>query len=304
MKTFSKIVMAAALLGLNAYGQEDTRGNEIRNSIPDMPLVATLRHRGGNGGDTIGGQFSTIASNGLKVLKSHCAQRPHELCDSIESFEKAFQKNGPEFVTVLSDDVVEADDGNPRDAVNFVHTDGKRYIVVSRERWKAIESMGYRQAEKKITLVLHEYFSLLGLETSDYYAASDKFLTMAQNEDYDLEKVAGSSSLPEPNSMRMVEPEKNELERAKKLEVQSKLIQLGYDIKSEASESRYDFKINVTCNGFLMKTCSGYLELVDQYKKYDKVPYDDLIIEKAMGKKKAINLLLTQAFSDFPAFRQ
>ena len=94
MKTFSKIVVAAALLGLNAYGQEVTRVNEIRNTVPNLPLIVTLRHRGGNGGDTIGGQFSTIAANGLKVLKAQCAQSPHELCDSVESFERAFQKNG------------------------------------------------------------------------------------------------------------------------------------------------------------------------------------------------------------------
>lgn len=303
MKTFSKIAVAAALLGMNAYGQDNFRQRDSDDLLPQIPISAILRHRGGNGGDTIGGQFSTIANNGLKVLKAHCAQAYHELCASVGEFEKTFNKGDSGFVTVLSDDNVEADDGNPRDAVNFVHTDGKRYIVVSRERWKAIEAMAYGQEEKKITLVLHEYFSLLGLETSDYYVASDKFITMAQNQDYDLKKIAGSSALPEPNSLAMVEAESSELSKAKKLEVQSKLIQLGYDIKSDSSEARYDYKLNVTCGGFVLKTCSGYLELVDSYKEFDRVPYDRHIIEKAIGKQKTVNALLNKAFEDFPAIR-
>ncbi len=178
----------------------------------------------------------------------------------------------------------------------------RELFIVSTESWRNLEK-SYNPAKRKLSLVLHEYFSLIGIDASDYYVASDEFIRLVEDEDYDISRIADSSPLPSPSSLRIREVENSELDKGKKLEIQSKLTQLGYDIVDGSENARYEFKLNISCKGFITKTCSSYLEMVDSYKNINKVAHEKFEIEKAIGKKNAINDLLNSTFRDFPFFQ-
>ncbi len=133
MKTFSKIIISAALIGTSAFAQETTVDRERENQANyDILRIVrgstTARHRGGNGGNSIAAQFNAIAGNAYKALMSHCAEDRHELCEYLDDFGSALTKGEPDFVTVLTNPVLIAYDGNPRDALNVIEEDGERTI--------------------------------------------------------------------------------------------------------------------------------------------------------------------------------
>lgn len=289
MKTFSSF-MLTLLLCLNAMAQLNG-SNDRPDSFPelseadrrllleqqiDIEGMMLMRHRGGNGGDSIAAEFTTIAQNAAIVLDNICLTSSSDLCYYREDFKDMLDKESESFVKVLSAPSVLAYDDKPRDAVNFVDANGKKHIIVGADRWNEIKQDYYGKTERKFVLVIHEYFSLLGLESSDYYPRSSELFSLIQRNGFEMNRISSNKLIPEACSISI---QKNDsLEDNMLRDIESFMLDKDFVLKDSDANARYIMKTTVTCDrGGLLSSdsCSVYTEITDTLK-FREVIYDRL----------------------------
>lgn len=341
MKTFSKcLIMSLALLSTQARStltedmdkekakteaeqesetRQEREAAEIQEDfeiqpinleelVPDFHSRSQLQqegliraHRGGNGGNSIAAQFAGIASNAAQIWNAICQESNVALCDSLSDYKALLNNQRPEFVTVLSSPMVYADDGREREAVNLQRKDGKSVIVVGEQKWREIDSDYYDKTSRKINLVLHEYLSILGLDSSDYYGVSKDLYDLMEDRGFDTEKVASHSSLGDACSVAVVE--NNKIPTSTTREIKSKLNQLGYNTDAGASP-RYSLTLSQHCSGFLVTNCAVYAEMEDSFKVESmKVAFSLHEDSRSFSKEESVNKSLSKIFKNFPACR-
>lgn len=286
MRTISSFVLTM-LLSLNVMAQSSNENGsskfpELNESdrrllleqVVDIQGMMLMRHRGGNGGDSIAAEFTTIAKNASTILDDICLYSNSDLCAYREDFANMMDKDSASFVKVLSAPSVLAYDDKPRDAVNFVDANGQRHIIVGADRWDEINSDYYGKHERKFILVIHEYFSLLGLESSDFYPKSNELYSLIEMNGYKLSKISSNKQLAEKCSIKI--EQHDSLEESHLRDIQTFMTDRNYEIKDSETQARFLMKTTLTCQaGSLFKadTCSVYTEIVDNYK-YREVVYD------------------------------
>lgn len=288
-------------LPLRFPGLSDAERNILENDLIDIEGTMLLRHRGGNGGDTIASEFTTIAKNAAQVWTELCKEVAFDLCDYAEQFQDMLNKDSQDFVKVLSAPSVLAYDDKPRDAVNFVDSNGVKNIVVSSERWEEISNDYYQKYDRRIIIVLHEYFSLLGLESSDYYPRSRDLLTIIKSYGYNINKI-GTNKLLANGCTVHINANENVSESLFR-DLVTFMDEKEYEIKDVNTQARYIMKANLNCDssGFLHHACSVYTEIVDTYK-YNEVVYDSFETHKAwLRKNKVIDIAFNNALSGIEA---
>jgi len=275
----------------------DSERNILENNLIDIEGTMLMRHRGGNGGDTIASEFTTIANNAAIIWEELCKETYFGLCEYLDQYKDMLDKEKRDFVKVLSSPSVLAYDDKPRDAVNFVDAQGGSNIIVSADRWEAIANDYYNKYDKRITIVLHEYFSLLGIESSDYYPRSRELVTLIKNYGYDISKVGTNKSLPESCTMHIEQDES--IEDSLFRDMTTFISEKNYTTLAQPTQARFIMKSNLNCDtsGIFNHACSVYTEIVDTLKGREVV-YDRLETEKAwIRKSKVIDIVFNKALS-------
>lgn len=284
-------------LPTNFPGLSESERNLLESNLIDIEGTMLLRHRGGNGGDTIASEFTTIAKNASQVWTELCKEVDFDLCDYADQFADMLNKESKDFVKVLSAPSVLAYDDKPRDAVNFVDANGVKNIVVATDRWQEISKDYYQKYDRRIIIVLHEYFSLLGLESSDYYPRSRDLLTIIKSYGYNISKISSNKSLASGCTIN-IEANEN-VDDSLYRDLVTFMTEKNYETKDVSTQARYIMKANLNCDssGFLHHACSVYTEIVDTYK-YNEVVYDSFETHKAwLRKNKVIDIAFNNALS-------
>lgn len=278
----------------------------LQNSLPPSaqkalsPVLGSpylLSHRGGNGGNSIASEFTGVANNLAKAWEALCGESLLNICSNLDSFKSLLERNHSSFVTVLSNPAVAAYDGEVREAVNFERADGKHYIMVGEDSWKNIETSYYEKNERKINLVLHEYFSILGLESSDYYEKSRELYDFLERADYDMEKIADERKLPSPCSISV--DSNGSLGERKTREIKTKLKQEGY--KHTEGIARFKLTASKNCDdSVFLPTCSVYIEISDTFKNGSPAVFDAHRSSRNFSMSSSLNIALAKAFDDMP----
>lgn len=312
MKIFSRLLLMTALLSLPAHaegfdfpvGDRESldiaslaRMGEHMDIIQGQMLMA---HRGGNGGNSIASQFVTVAQNAANAWEAMCQERREAICDELPAFKAMLDNNSESFVTVLTDIVVKADDGEEREAVNLVRKDGTAYIVISETKWQDMDSDYYSKDFRKINLVLHEYFSLMGLESSDYYTESRNLYSLLEADDFSSAKIADKVGLPKACSVAVSSD--GSVDQTRLRGVQSKLGQLGYASNQSKDTARFHLKVSQKCSGFFYNTCAIYAEMTDSFKVGQPIAHASHEVEQGLSKKETIqNAAFSDVFKSFPS---
>lgn len=311
MKNFSKLFLLLTVLAPKVYGlatpttryltveEEQAIEDDLEESIIDLDLIdGTLilsSHRGGNGGDSIASQFNVVANNLAQAWNALCLEGPYDLCREQGSFSSRLNNKNSNFVKVLSAPFVMAYDGAEREAINDVTKKGHPYIIVSENKWDDIQGDETYGASRKINLILHEYFSLMGLESSDYYMVSSALSSHLKARNFDLEKIANDTLLPKTCSISV--QANGSLDDYQLGKIQENLTTLGYEAGAEGW-TRFNLEASSQCEGALEQECSVKLEIVDTYKKVNSRPF--FKIEKAVKGFDEMKLVRT-AFSRITA---
>ncbi len=167
------------------YLMKQLKQFSLATLITTTALTSTQLFAGdrvGNGGDTVATHFYEIATRVGKVTASICQSSRSEVCSSEIELQELINNQ----VTIFSEKIVRGVDGRERDAIN----NDKDSITVSRTRWKDME-LSLTRNEKRVRLVLHEYLSILGLEKSDNYSISTKFIKEIKDGMFDINTIAG-----------------------------------------------------------------------------------------------------------------
>tara|TARA_Y100000780_G_scaffold232594_1_gene268563 strand:- start:233641 stop:234558 length:918 start_codon:yes stop_codon:yes gene_type:complete len=299
MKSFSKAILMVALLSVGPAAAELVEETESISGKYEIPLERPVLegHRGGNGGNSIGSQFNLIAKNSAKAWRAMCGEEPVPMCQHLEQFESLLDRESPNFVTVLASPTVYADDGQEREAVNFFGNQGRGTIVVSQKAWSEMDSHIYKAPERKINLVLHEYFSIMGIESSDFYDFSRDLYTFFVHTGYDTEKIASNEAMPSACSINFKGSE--DIAPGLNGSIKSHLSQLGYESVDNSKSARFSMKIRLSCstNALFNHSCSVYTEVVDTFKG-DFIHFDEHVTgQRFIRKKNLINDLHQEALS-------
>lgn len=122
--------------------------------------------KGGNGGDATASEFSRLALRSYQAFNQSCTEHPEEpSCSLLEEYKDAVYH-----ATITVKERVYASDGRERDAIN----NGYDEIEIGHLRWKKLNE------RKKLSIVIHEYLSLKGIEKSDRYAQSNSILFLME----------------------------------------------------------------------------------------------------------------------------
>lgn len=144
--------------------------------------------KGGNGGDGFASHFSGIGRNVGKAFKLICdGQASVTECAFLNEYLLAVES-----AEVVSADRVYGPDKKERDATN----NGSNSIQVSRERWLKIAGLK-NSKEHYARVVIHEYLSLRGLETSDAYPRSNALIQLLRNNFFSLDQLVGAPPAPQ-----------------------------------------------------------------------------------------------------------
>ena len=299
MRSFSKAIALAALLSVSPVVAEVDPGVErqaLESFTEDIDLTVTAptleAHRGGNGGNSIGSQFALIAKNSAKAWEALCNEDPTSMCQYLDEFKSLLDRKSPKFVTVLSNETVYADDGQEREAVNFFDNQNRATIVVSERVWSELD-LFHDVVERKINLVLHEYFSIMGIESSDFYDYSRELFTFFIHMNYDISKIASNEALPRACSINF--KSEDGMSQALKVGIKSHVSQLNYSVVDSPKSARFLMKASLSCNTnlFISHSCSVYIEVVDTFKG-DVVHYDEHTTGTKLIQKKTLTNQLYQ----------
>ena len=247
-------------------------------------------HRVGNGGNSIAGHFTTIASNIALVWEDICSNEDEKNadCGFIYDYKSLLNKSSSLYVTVKSKDQVYAYDNSEREAIN----DGVSNIIVGENKW--LEMIRWANPHNRRTkLVMHEYFSILGTDGSDYYDGSNKVMSIITRKNYDIEKIAGDQLLPEICSLSLTGYYDKDLTDS----FTDYLERKNYDVKSRGEESRYTMEVSTECNDKIIgKSCTIVAEISDNLKDSSVPTIREIVTEGGsfVRSKRLLRGLVTQ----------
>jgi hypothetical protein len=251
MKNISKLLVVTAMISATSHAS----------------------HRVGNGGNSIAGHFTTIASNIALVWEDICSNEDEKNadCGFIYDYKSLLNKSSSLYVTVRSQDKVYAYDQSEREAIN----DGVSNIIVGENKW--LEMIRWATPYNRRTkLVMHEYFSILGTDGSDYYHGSNKIMSIITRKNYNIEKIAGDELLPEICSLNLTGYYDTDLTDLLKDELSKK----DYKVKSRGEESRYTMEVSSECNDrIISKSCTIVAEISDNLKDSSVPPVREIVTE-------------------------
>lgn len=297
MKAINKLlVIALIILAQNSFAQQSldqacidqiNRLNQTKNPLSQLnqqslnqQLLARAGHRGGNGGNSIASHFATIATNIAIVWEDICVNQndSEAYCNYLGDFKNALNKDSSKYVTIkaLEDAETFAYDGIQREAVN----NGVDEIVVNSILWKEMIEDS-TASSRRINLVVHEYFSVMELDSSDDYLFSRKVFGMLTRKGYDLQKLSAFEVLPSACSINInSSAAQNEL-----LKFEKGLSNKNYITKIPSEKTRFNLNLVSKCNDKLMSTaCAVHVQIIDNYTNL--AIKDSMLIDHGLAKKK------------------
>lgn len=269
MKLHTKLLSLLLIVSATAQSQDLIRSNLFYGD-----------HRGGNGGISVAADFSMVATNFSSIWDNLCKDNPSKnlMCRNAKDFKKLLTKDSDSYTTILAEQKTEAYDGESREATN----DGFNTIRVDKENWlKMQKSNDPADKVRMIKLVIHEYFSILGLDTSDYYKPSNNVIGIILRKGILPDAITRSEGLPDLCSLNLSNSdsdiEDNELDV---------LYDKGFSINPVTEVSRYSLKIKRACfNESLGVLCTIYTELYDNLKA--KTDHSNIYAKKSIFKSDA-----------------
>lgn len=254
MKNISKLLVVTAMISAGSHASHAS-------------------HRVGNGGNSIASHFTTIASNIAIVWEDICNNEDEKSadCGFLYDYKSLLNKSSSLYVTVRSQDKVYAYDETEREAVN----DGVSNIIVGENKW--LEMIRWATPYNRRTkLVMHEYFSILGTDGSDYYHGSNKIMSIISRKNYNVEKIASDQLLPERCSLNLTGYYEKDLTDL----LVEQLSKKDYDVKGRGEESRYTMEVSSECNDKIIgKSCTIVAEIADNLKESSVPPVREIVTE-------------------------
>jgi hypothetical protein len=286
MKTISKILAVTMLSGsLTVHAQRMER--------------AEAGHRGGNGGNSIASHFSTIARNVQIVWDDICTNEkdPEAYCNYVKDFESLLNKDSGAYVLVKGEkdpQKVKAYDGEIREAINYVDPDE---IIVNEQAWKDMIDDA-KVDSRRINLVMHEYLTFIGLDSSDHYDYSNAIYGMLSRKGYDLGRLASFEGIPSPCSMTISGQTNNEMHE----QFKKGLIKKGYLVKNSIEQTRYSVKVNSACtNKTATNSCAVHVMIEDNYT--NAISFNEMAIKNSIlgSEAKIVKTLTDSIVEQIPA---
>jgi len=285
MKRFINVVFLMLVISATAHSQSLTRTQSFYGG-----------HKGGNGGISVAADFTMLAHNFVTIWEDSCQENKNRSlrCRYIFDFKSLLDKESSLYTKIQIEEKTEAYDGKEREATN----DGFSTITVNKTRWLEMQSSRNEQDQiRMIKLVVHEYFSIIGLDSSDYYQASNEVIGMILRKGILPEVITRAEGLPDLCSLNLTDDDNsiNQYELAL-LEDKSFLLNGINEI------SRYSLKVKRACyDDSLGNICTIYIEQVDNLTA--KTIYSDIYAKKATFKSahKLREEILKQSLSKIKA---
>ncbi|MCT4641349.1 MAG: hypothetical protein N4A33_03560 [Bacteriovoracaceae bacterium] len=237
--------------------------HSILAQVINLDNSIILKHRGRNGGISAAADFVIIAQNIASIWEEVCIQskfnkQKKELnkCQHLNDFKNLLNKDSSSYVIIKEEKFTTAHDGDTREATN----NGIDEIVIDKNQWLKMQEANNSQNQlRMIKLVAHEYFTILGLDGSDYYKASNELVGSLIRKGYSPTVLSRFEGLPSLCSVNLFNADKDlTIENISSLETKN------YLVNAKDEVSRYGLKIKKDCNPKLGKVlCSGYIELTD-----------------------------------------
>lgn len=246
-------------------------------------------HRGGNGGNSIASHFATIADNVYMVWNDICANEndSEAYCNYIEDYDSLLDIDSASYVKTIGEkdpDKVRAYDGEVREAVNYTDPDE---IIVNESAWKGMED-DKNVNKRRLKLVMHEYLTFIGLDSSDYFGYSTKILGMLVRKGYDLNMLNKIEGLPSTCSISIKDSNNSTVSKHLKKNMHRK----GYSFKKAKEKTRYDVSIKTKCvDKTFTKSCEVKMVIKDNYT--NSIAFDETVSRSGMfaNKLKMTNTL-------------
>lgn len=235
-------------------------------SLTLISFQSQARHRVGNGGHSVASHFSTIATNIARVWEDVClnTKDKNAYCEYLKDYQDSLSKDSLKYIKVKAVDEKQDESSNLQhpckidESIREACNDGKNLIIVNSTKWKKLNS-----SAAMINLVLHEFFSVLELDSSDYYEYSMRLFSVLKHKGFLLDKIAAHEALPRPCSLKVGEKMAS---NAVKKSISQSLIKKSYSVKEEFETTRYELKLATKCNIRTFKaSCAVFSELVDNY---------------------------------------
>jgi hypothetical protein len=238
--------------------------------------------RVGNGGNSIAAHFATIANNIAVVWEDICLNKKDKdaFCQYVPDFKKTLNKDTQKYVqlkaTFISKDSTHPCkiDEDVREACN----NGTNKIVITSDLWR---NMGddISTDSRRINLVLHEYFSVMELDSSDYYDYSMKVFGMLKRKGYDLKKLAQNEVLPKACSINI----KGTGNSSNLSTFKKQIFENNYSLKEVTEKTRYNLNLISKCSDSnLTSSCAIHAQIKDNYS--DSFIYDEMFIDSGITK--------------------
>lgn len=250
----------------------------VISAIAHAQPVNLLRdHRGGNGGISVAADFSMVAHNFVKVWENLCNQGQKKTlkCMYIMDFKSLLDKESSLYTKIQVEDKTEAYDGEEREAVN----DGFSTITVNKKQWLQMQKSKDEQDQLRILkLVVHEYFSIMGLDSSDYYKASNDVIGVILRKGILPEALIRAEGLPNLCSLNLMDNQTNV--QPYELNI---LRNKSYVLNDISEVSRYSLKIRRACfSEGIGDICTIYIEQFDNLTQ--KSVYNNIFAKRAIFK--------------------
>ena len=225
-------------------------------------------HRVGNGGHSVASHFSTVANNIARVWEDICLNKKdsNAYCSYLKDYQDSLNKDSLKYINITAVDEFIGEDYKTKHPCKIANSireacnDGQNRIIVNATKWRKIGTN-----VELVNLVLHEFFSVLELDTSDHYEYSIKVYSMLKHKGIDLNLLATHENLPTPCSIKIIE--KTHQSNLKSLLV-SNLVTKRYKIKNEIETTRYKLNLASKCQEATFKvSCAVFAELEDTYTK-------------------------------------
>lgn len=268
MKIYTNFIAILLIVSATAKSQDLMKIHNLYNG-----------HKGGNGGISVAADFSMVASNFQLIWKSLCDKESTNglSCRNIKDFSTLLDKNSHAYTKIHSKESTHAYDGEEREATN----DGFNTINVDKASWLEMQKSNDKEDKlRMIKLVIHEYFSILGLDASDYYKASNTVIGIILRKGILPSVITRPEGIPDLCSTNLTE--ENIIED-KELSV---LKNKGYKINPTSETSRFTLKIKRACfKDSFGPVCTIYTELVDNFMA--KTIFSDLYAKKSVFRSDA-----------------
>lgn len=267
MKTKMKSFFKNTLVAMSVFGCLISSGAYAEGGNMD--------HRGGNGGISLVSEFSAIAKNISVIWEDICANssQDNSYCNYLRDFQELLDIRSDRFVKVLARHDVLGYDGKPREAIN----NGIDEIIINSQLWEDKKDLNDGTI-RKVRLVLHEYASIMRLDSSDYYAFSNELYSLFARKNYNLDILAGNEILPHRCSLGVYG---NRLTNAISQNLQEVFRGANYRVVSSREKSRYKVKVYSTCSTeTLSNTCGLYYQQYDSFT--GRIVVSDLVVDNQM----------------------